>query len=380
MSNFRLKTLSACNGILVRAKDEPRLLSDLCELIIEIGGYRGAWVAYAERDEGKTLLPAASAGVDAAFLTALEPTWADVPQGQGLAGRAVRTGMPQLALNLAGEVDSADRRHAIIERGYSSAIALPLSGPEGIFGVIKVYAEAREAFDKEEIALLTELADDLAFGILALRTRLERRRLAVAEHEGAERLKRALLGTIQAVALTVEKRDPYTAGHQERVARLAVAIAQELGWSADQIEGVRLGAVIHDIGKIYVPSEILSRPGKLTDLEYQLIQNHPRVGYEILEGVELPWPVADIVVQHHERLDGSGYPKGLKGDAIIPEARVLAVADVVEAMAVHRPYRPSLGVEAGLEEIQAKRGTRYDPAMVDACARVLRERGFSFDE
>jgi len=128
-----------------------------------------------------------------------------------------------------------------------------------------------------------------------------------------------------------------------------------------------------------VPSEILSRPGKLMDLEYQLIQSHPQVGYEILQGVELPWPVADIIVQHHERLDGSGYPKGLKGDAIVPEARLLAVADVVEAMAVHRPYRPALGIEAGLEQIIGERGVLFDPAMVDACVTVVRKRGFRFD-
>ncbi len=216
-----------------------------------------------------------------------------------------------------------------------------------------------------------------AVGIL--RDITERRRLEAAEHEHTDRLQRALLGTIQAIALTVEMRDPYTAGHQLRVSRLAVAIATELGWSVEQIEGIRLGAMIHDIGNIYVPSEILNRPGRLSDIEFEIIKRHPQVGYDIIKDVELPWPVAQIILQHHERLDGSGYPNQLVAEQIIPEARVLAVADVVEAIASHRPYRPSRGVDAGLHEVLEYRGTRFDSEVVDACMRLFRERDFTFD-
>ncbi len=194
-----------------------------------------------------------------------------------------------------------------------------------------------------------------------------------------QRLQRALLQTIQAISVTIEKRDPYTAGHQQRVAELCVAIAQELALDADRTEGLRLGALIHDIGKIYVPTEILNRPGRLDEAQRLLIRAHPQVGYEIVAGIEFPWPLADMVVQHHERLDGSGYPKGLTGDAIALEARILAVADVVEAMATHRPYRPALALDDALAEIEGHSGEWFDPEVVAACVRLFRDQGFGWD-
>ncbi len=199
------------------------------------------------------------------------------------------------------------------------------------------------------------------------------------KRRSAERLKETLTDTIRAIALTVEKRDPYTAGHQNKVAGLCVAIASELGLTPERIEGVRLGATIHDIGKVYIPAEILNRPGKLTDPEFEIIKTHPQVGYDIVKDVKFPWPVGEMILQHHERLDGSGYPKGLKGEASLLEARILAVADTVEAMSSHRPYRPALGPEKALAEIEQHRGTRYDAAVVDACLKLFRERGFRFD-
>lgn len=369
-----LRTLSRCNGILVRAREEPRLLDDLCQLIVVTGGYRGACVGFADDDASTLVLPVASAGVCREDMDALERAMAQGAEGVGPATRAFRTGAVQVVHDLTGPGGEIARR-----AGFAAMIALPLLDGDRAFGVLKVYAAELDAFDDEEMALLQELSEDLAFGIVTLRSRRERARLEAAERDGAERLKRALLGTIQAVALTVEKRDPYTAGHQQRVARLAVAIARELGWPPDKIEGVRLGAMIHDIGKIYVPAEILNRPGKLTELEFSIIKTHAEVGHEILEGVELPWPVAEIIWQHHERLDGSGYPRGLKGDGIMPEARLLAVADVMEAMTAHRPYRVALGLEAGLEEITGHRGTLFDAEIVDACVRVFRDGGFRFD-
>ena len=188
--------------------------------------------------------------------------------------------------------------------------------------------------------------------------------------------RRMLEQTIQAIALTIEKRDPYTAGHQVRVAQLATAIAQEMGLDADQIDGLRFGGMIHDIGKIYLPAEILSRPGRLSATEFALVKTHSEVGSEIVADVEFPWPVAQMILQHHERLDGSGYPQGQKGDAILLEARILAVSDVVEAMASHRPYRPALGIDKALEEIRGGRGTRYDQDVVDVCLRLFNEKGY----
>ena len=205
-----------------------------------------------------------------------------------------------------------------------------------------------------------------------------RKRAEEELQESFYKLQRALEGTIGALALAVEMRDPYTAGHQRRVASLADAIAGELGLSGHQIEGLRLAGLIHDLGKINIPAEILSKPGLIKELEFSIIKMHPQVGYEILKEVVFPWPVAQIVLQHHERMDGSGYPQGIRGEEILVEARILAVADVVEAMASHRPYRPAHGIDKALDEIITNRGVLYDQKVVDACIRNFREKGFLF--
>lgn len=197
--------------------------------------------------------------------------------------------------------------------------------------------------------------------------------------ESEIRLKNTLLDAVTAIATTVEMRDPYTAGHQRRVADIAVAVGKELGLSDERIEGLRLASVVHDVGKVKIPAEILSKPGKLDPVEYELIKQHSESGYDILKSISFPWPIAEMVRQHHEHMDGSGYPRGLKGDGILLEARIISVADVIEAMAAHRPYRPGLGLEAALEEIEGGRGTRYDADVVDAASRLFREKGYRIE-
>jgi PAS domain S-box-containing protein len=201
----------------------------------------------------------------------------------------------------------------------------------------------------------------------------------ITDRRSVDRIRKALGGTVQAIAVTVEARDPYTAGHQRRVADLARAIATEMNLPIDIIDGVRMAAVIHDLGKISVPAEILSKPTKLKKTEFDLIKEHSQSGYDILKDIDFPWPVARIVLEHHERMNGSGYPNGLKGDNILMESRIIAVADVVESMGSHRPYRPSLGIEAALEEIEKNRGTIYDNAVADACLRLFREKGYQLE-
>ncbi|MEW8351522.1 MAG: HD domain-containing phosphohydrolase [Candidatus Thiodiazotropha taylori] len=191
-----------------------------------------------------------------------------------------------------------------------------------------------------------------------------------------EKFRNSLEKTVIVVSATLEKRDPYTAGHQRNVSELAVSIAKELNLSDEIISGIRLGSIIHDIGKINIPSEILTRPGKLSDLEFEMIKTHPLHGSEILKDVEFPWPIAEMVLQHHERLDGSGYPNRLKGDEILLEAKIIAVADVVEAMSSHRPYRPSLGIDVALQEIEAGSGRLFDEKAVSACINLFREKDF----
>ncbi|KAF0158598.1 MAG: response regulator receiver [Syntrophaceae bacterium] len=194
-----------------------------------------------------------------------------------------------------------------------------------------------------------------------------------------EQLRRAVKTTIQVMGSAVESRDPYTAGHQIRSADLARAIATEMGLPQEKIDGIRMAGSIHDIGKLSIPAEILAKPTKLHEIEFSLIKEHARIGYEMLKDVESPWPLAEIVYQHHERLDGSGYPRHLKGEEICMEARIMAVADVVEAMASHRPYRPSLGIDAAMKEIEKNSGILYDPDVVDTCLRLFHEKGYQFD-
>jgi len=193
-----------------------------------------------------------------------------------------------------------------------------------------------------------------------------------------ETLRKAIGGTIQTLALTVETRDPYTAGHQKRVADLAWAIACEIDLPEEQVDGIRMAGAIHDIGKISVPAEILSKPTKLTEIEFSLIKTHPQAGYDILKDIEFPWPIARIILEHHERMDGSGYPHGRKGDDILIDSRIVAVADVVEAIASHRPYRPALGLYQALEAISIDSGVLYDANVVETCLKLFREKNFNF--
>ena len=208
----------------------------------------------------------------------------------------------------------------------------------------------------------------------------ERKNLEEELKVSLEKLHKVLENTIKAFASTVEKRDPYTAGHQKRVAELSKAIALEMSLPMEEINGIYMAGLVHDIGKISVPAEILSKPGALTEAEFEILKAHPQTGYDILKDIEFPWPVAKIVLQHHERLDGSGYPLGIKNGEILLGARILGVADVVEAMASHRPYRPALGINVALEEISQGRGTLYDPRVADACLRLFKEKGFEFEE
>ena len=210
----------------------------------------------------------------------------------------------------------------------------------------------------------------------------------ITEHKKAEDklretlsgLHNALSGIIQVLSAVSEKRDPYTAGHQRRVADLAQAIAQKLGLPPDRVEGIRVAGVIHDIGKLSIPAEILSKPARLSEIEYKMIQSHAQVGHDILGEVKFVWPIAKMILQHHERMDGSGYPQGLKGDDILLESRILAVSDVIEAMASHRPYRAALGIEAALKEIENNKGLLYDPAVVSACLTLFREKGYALND
>jgi PAS domain S-box-containing protein len=251
---------------------------------------------------------------------------------------------------------------------------LAVGGKRGTVEVcyLEPVAEApAEPFLPEERQLLDSLAE-------MLRAYFARSLAEQAEKRSAAKLEAALVETIRAMAVTIEKRDPFIAGHQQRVAELASAIATDMGLPLDRVKGVYMGALIHDIGTMSVPAEILGRPGRLSRLEVSLVQIHSQAGYDIIKDIRFPWPIADMILQHQERLDGSGYPNGLKNGEIILEARILGVANVVEAMCSHRPYRPAPGVEAALRELTENRGKLYDPEVVDTCVKLFREKGFDF--
>ena len=204
---------------------------------------------------------------------------------------------------------------------------------------------------------------------------IERKSSEIEREQVTERLKNMLRQTVGAISRTLEFRDPYTAGHQRRVAHLAVSIGRKLCFDESRLEGLYIGALIHDIGKIVVPADFLSRPGRLSESAMSVVRSHSQTGYEIVKDIDFPWPVAEMVLCHHERMDGSGYPGKLSGNQIIPEARIICVADVVEAMASHRPYRPALGLDAAMAEIKDGEGNRYDSVVVQACLAVIDEQG-----
>jgi PAS domain S-box-containing protein len=385
-ANRALRALSACNAILIHAETESQLLADMCRVVVAESGYRAAWAGYRVPGNDAVVRPMAAAGEEDGSVETVQFTWDDSDAQWGLDGRVLPAEQPVIVRNIQADPEyiQADPQwvsmhEQAVKGGYDSFVALPLrrNGGEAL-GVFYIYATESTAFDEEEVRLLVEMADNLAFGIVTLRARAERDRLQWEHLKAAERLKDTLTETIRAIALMVEKRDPFTAGHQHKVADLSMAIGRVLGMDEDRLEGLRLGATIHDIGKIYVPAEILNRPGALTAAEFQVVKSHCQVGYDIVKDVKFPWPVAQMILQHQERLDGSGYPNGVKGEDILLEARIIAVADVVEAMSSHRPYRPALAMDVVLAEIEANRGKLYDPAVVDACLRLMREQDFHF--
>lgn len=252
-------------------------------------------------------------------------------------------------------------------------LLVPLKNDEQLAGMLLISNKtSREPYSNEERKLLQSVSTEVAVNI-------ENANLYAGMKRKHGELQKAMDGVIHAVSLVVETRDPYTAGHQRRVAELARAIAKEMGLSEWQIMGIHVAGLLHDVGKVAVPTEILSKPGKINQYEFSIIKNHSRVGYEILQRIDFPWPVTQAIVQHHERLDGSGYPEGLTGDNIILEAKILGVADVVEAMSSHRPYRPALGLERALQEISQGSGILYDSGVVTACLKLLKKNDLEFD-
>jgi PAS domain S-box-containing protein len=376
-ANRALATLSTVNRTLVHASNEEALLQAICQAIIQQRGYQLAWVGYAQYDEQKTVKVMAQASLDSSYIDAMQPTWAANDRGMGPCGRAIRSGATQVCQDIANDPHFRPWRDEALKRGYNASIALPLANEHNaVFGTLTVYSNEVNAFSPAEVDLLEEMAGDMAFGVCILHVRKERDLALQQNQSQLTKLQDSLEDTVRAIATIVEMRDPYTSGHQVRVADLAVAIARQMKLPDEQVHAIHLAGVVHDLGKIRIPAEILSKPGRITDVEFALIKVHAQAGYDILKDIKFPWPIAQMVQQHHERLDGSGYPQGLKGEEILLGARILSVADVVEAIFSHRPYRPGLGMSAALGEVIRLRGTHYDAQVVDACVLLIQEQKY----
>ena len=359
-------TLSAGNALVARAEDEHVLLRDMCQIAVDEGGYRFAW--YGRRSPLQVggdarVVPVASSAELADYLDGLVISTGGGPYSLGPTGVASTTGRTAVSGDLTTDPDCSPWSERALARGLHSLASLPVFVDGELDGILAVYAGEPGAFDDHSVAMLEDLTATLGNGIARLRGRRE--------------LRRAFVNSIDLVAAVVESRDPYTAGHQALVAELARAIGIEMGVDEHRLNGLSFAARIHDVGKIGVPIDLLCRPGRLADEEMAVVRRHAVLGWEIAGHFDWPWPIAEIIHQHHERFDGSGYPQGLAGTDILLEARIMAVADTFQAVASRRPYRAALGDDRAREVVESGSGTAYDPEVVVAFLAVL-DGGFTF--
>jgi HD-GYP domain-containing protein (c-di-GMP phosphodiesterase class II) len=357
-----LELINAVNHIVMNTRDEDECLQDICEAFITPGNYALAWADVASEDvDGVRVL--CSAGASEYLTEGMVSWWGTEESGRGPTGTALRTGTTQTCENLPDKAVKANWRERAAMYGLGSSVALPFTH-KSQRACLTVYSTDRYWFDEATVLSLESVVREMSFGLAHVRS--------------IQQLAVAFDGTLAALSEMTERRDPYTAGHQNRVGILSGMIATRLGLDEETVQLIRRSAEVHDIGKVAVPTEILTRPGRLSSVEYDMVKTHCDVGHDILTRAGLPWPIADVAWQHHERANGSGYPRALSNDEICLPARIVAVADVVEAMTNHRPYRPGLGLDEALAEIRVGAGTRYDPLVAQTCLALFDE-GFTFD-
>jgi PAS domain S-box-containing protein len=352
-----LATLSEANRELVRVVDESGLIQRMCTILVSAGGYAFAWYGRPIADAARSVRPVAHAGPHEAFLDAIQVSWGPGPSGDGPVGKCIRERQICATQVTRNSPDYGPWRRAAPESHLLSSIALPVLVDDTVDGALMVYSEEPFAFDGPAQSLLCDLAADLGYGLRRVRDT----DLALC----------SVQNSVSLLAAAVESRDPYTAGHQRNVSSLASAIGTEMGLPTARVHGLALGGAIHDVGKIAVPHAILSKSGPLSPDEWVLLRRHTTVGWEITKSFPWKWPIAEMVHQHHERLDGSGYPQGLTGSEILQEAQIIAVADVFDAMTHTRPYRARPGEDSALRELVAGQGSRFSMSAVDAILRVI---------
>ena len=367
-----LETIRNINQLLIRETNKNLLLQKTCDILIETRGYNSAWIGFL-KDEKTFAIVAGSPLKETVSRFREQVAKGDNPP-------CVRKALIQkdlfLLINTYKECGDCCLK---CRHGEEQSAIIRLEHNHKLLGLLSIKLATGVYIDKEEEELLKELAGDIAFGLhnieMEKKDELAEKKLQLSY----QKVQKTIEDIIFIIGKITETRDPYTSGHQKNVSQLATFIAQEMKLPQDKIEGIRITSLIHDIGKIGVPAEILNKPTKLSEIEYSLIKSHSQVGYDMLKSIEFPWPVAQIALQHHERLNGSGYPNNLRGDKIILEARIIGVADVVEAMSSHRPYRAALSIDKALEEIFKNKGILYDPKVVGACLKLFKEKGFKFE-
>jgi putative nucleotidyltransferase with HDIG domain len=353
----------AVTAATARSDSEDALLHEVCKAAIDAGGYLLAWYGRVVHNGKFHLHSVAASGSAVDYLDDFKVTWTDEFAPGSPGGMAVAANQPVFTPDVLTDPAFASWRDEAVRFGIRSLASFPVMVTGELDGVLTIYSAEPNAFDATATAILRTLGQQVGVGIEKLRA--------------TAHINEALEGTIRVLSRALEARDPYTAGHQSGVSALAEQIALRLGLDEAAVQGIRLAALIHDIGKIGIPTELLMKPGHLRPAELALIQEHVAIGEEVLSSIESPWPLSTIVAQHHERIDGTGYPRGLFGPDILLAARIIGVADVTEAMGRARPYKEGMGRDSTIAYLRAERGRLFDADVVDACVTVLEDDLFT---
>lgn len=372
MQNWAVLAYAQAAIALLHAKSPEDLFNNVCKGIVSQKQYVVAWVGIAEADKNRTVRVAAIQGSARSYAENLKVSWSShTATGEGPVGSSIRLGKSIVIKDSATDPSFAPWRERAKIYNIRSIVSTPIFDHDRTVGSLAVYSIVPNAFSEKEILIFENLATEIGYGLTSIDNQNQLKLEVIKQNIAQEKLAAALNSTIDAMSKTMEWRDPYTAGHQRRVANIAREIGKKLGLDENQLLGLHMAGMVHDIGKVAIPSEILTKPTALTTIEIQMVREHVEAGYQILKDIPFPWPIAEIVRQHHERLNGSGYPHGLIGDQILLEAKILAVADTVEAMATHRPYRPARPLELTLSELKAQAGIGFDPTIVNVALEIF---------
>ncbi|MEW5903090.1 MAG: CBS domain-containing protein [Pseudomonadota bacterium] len=370
---WALETLSACNKAMLVARTEEEMWHQVCAAITANARYPLVCVGRCVGDARPELMLQAFAGPAQAALRGWRFSCAEGESAGNPFIRSLLRAESQCVPDMAQEAWA----QPFLVQGLRACVVLPIRQEAAVGGVLALFSNEAGELAADMMDLLRELVDNISHAAAVLRHKLDY--LIALEQQRVQSLKleRSLEDALMAIASTLEQRDPYTAGHQKHVAELAVLIGKQMGLADDALKALSLAAIVHDIGKIQIPAQILTKPGRLNQAEFALVKSHPAVGYNILKNIDFPWPIADIVYQHHEYLDGSGYPRGLRGEQIMLEARILTVADIVESMSADRPYRPALGLAKAMLEIGRLSVSKLDMRVVEACVEVIKRGDYT---